>query len=79
MAVPKVQIRRSSVTGKIPTISQLDLGELAINTFDGTVFLKKNINGTESVVEVGVASRNIDGGVPFSVYGGIESIDGGGI
>ena len=79
MAAPKVQIRRSSVAGKIPTTAQLDLGELAINTFDRTVYLKKNIDGTESVVEVGVASRNIDGGVPFSVYGGIEIIDGGGI
>jgi hypothetical protein len=79
MAAPKVQIRRSSVAGKIPTTAQLDLGELAINTFDGTVYLKKNIDGTESVVEVGVASRNIDGGVPFSVYGGIQSIDGGGV
>ena len=79
MAAPKVQIRRSSVAGKIPTTAQLDLGELAINTFDGAVYLKRNIDGTESVVEVGVSSRNIDGGVPFSVYGGIESIDGGDI
>jgi hypothetical protein len=79
MAAPKIQIRRSSVAGKIPTTAQLSLGELAVNTYDGTVYLKKSTDGVESVVEVGVASRNIDGGVPFSVYGGIQSIDGGGV
>jgi phage-related tail fiber protein len=45
-------LKRSSVPGKKPSTEQLGLGELAINTADGKVFLKKN-DGTESVVEVG--------------------------
>lgn len=79
MADPKVQIRRSSVANKIPTTTQLSLGELAVNTYDGALYMKKSVDGIESVIEVGVASRNIDGGVPSSVYGGIDPIDGGGI
>lgn len=53
----KVLIRRSTVPGKVPTTAQIDLGELAINTRDGKLFLKKdNGNGTFSMVEVGSPS-----------------------
>ena len=44
---------RSSVQGRTPTTSQLELGELAINTTDGKVFIKKSSSGTESIVEIG--------------------------
>tara|TARA_B100000925_G_C21945545_1_gene446582 strand:- start:63 stop:392 length:330 start_codon:yes stop_codon:yes gene_type:complete len=44
---------RSSVQGRTPTTSQLELGELAINTTDGKVFIKKSVSGTESIVEIG--------------------------
>lgn len=47
-----IKLKRSSVSGNVPTPEQLDLGEVAINTFDGKVFIKKD-NGTTSVVEVG--------------------------
>lgn len=52
MAKPPIRIKRSAVSGAIPTTAQLALGELAINTADGKVFLKKD-DGTESIVEVG--------------------------
>ena len=48
-----IRLRRSATAGNIPTTSQLDLGELALNTFDGKLYLKKSVNGTESVVEIG--------------------------
>jgi cytoskeletal protein CcmA (bactofilin family) len=48
-----IKLRRSATAGAIPTTSNLDLGELAINTYDGKLFLKKNISGTESIVEIG--------------------------
>jgi hypothetical protein len=48
----KVQIKRSSVPSKVPTTADLDLGELAINTYDGKVFLKKSVAGTESIVDL---------------------------
>lgn len=44
---------RSSVQGRTPTTAQLELGELAINTTDGKLFIKKSVSGTETVVEVG--------------------------
>jgi trimeric autotransporter adhesin len=48
----QIKIKRSSEQGKVPVVGNLELGELAINTFDGKLFLKKD-NGTESIVEVG--------------------------
>lgn len=50
------RLKRSSVAGKIPTTSQLELGEVAINTYDGLMFIKKNVNGTESIVQIGEQS-----------------------
>lgn len=44
--------KQSSVAGKAPTTTDLALGELAINTTDGKVYMKKNVSGTESIVEV---------------------------
>lgn len=42
--------KRSSTTGVVPSATEIDLGEMAVNTADGKVFIKKT-NGT--VVEVG--------------------------
>lgn len=53
-----VQLKRSAVPGAIPTVGQLALGELAINTTDGKVYIKKNVSGTESVIEVGAATQS---------------------
>jgi len=55
-----ILIKRSSVSGKAPTTAQLSLGELALNTYDGKVYLKKNVLGTESVVEVGATTLTGD-------------------
>ncbi len=46
-----VQLKRSAVAGKIPTTSDLALGELALNTYDGRIFFKKD-PGTPSVITV---------------------------
>jgi len=46
-----VKIKRSSVASKVPTTSDLELGELALNTYDGKLFTKKD-DGTASVVEL---------------------------
>jgi hypothetical protein len=48
-----IKLRRSGTSGNVPTTSQLDLGELAINTYDGKLYLKKNVAGTETIVDVG--------------------------
>lgn len=52
-----VKIKRSSVEGKNPTTSDLELGELALNTYDGNLFFKKNVLGAEEVV----STATVDG------------------
>ena len=67
-----IQLRRSAVQGAVPTTAQLQLGELAINTYDGKLYLKKN-NGTESIVEIGAgggASISIGDTAPASPING---------
>lgn len=46
-----IKLKQSNVAGKVPQLSDLVLGELAINTYDGRVFLKRN-NGTEALLEL---------------------------
>ena len=46
-----IKLKRSAVAGRVPTTSQLELGELAINTADGKIYIKQDLNGTESIVE----------------------------
>ena len=45
-----IKIRRSATAGKTPTTTDLALGELAINTYDGKLFLKKSVSNVESIV-----------------------------
>ena len=48
-----IKLRRSATAGATPTTSQLELGEVAINTYDGKMYIKKSVGGTESIVELG--------------------------
>ena len=45
-------LKRSATPGKVPTTGQLALGEIAINTYDGLLYIKKD-DGTPSVVQIG--------------------------
>ena len=45
-----IKLKRSAVAGKIPTTSNLELGEIALNTHDGKLYIKKDVSGTESIV-----------------------------
>jgi hypothetical protein len=58
MAV-KIELKRSAVPGKTPTTSSLELGELAINTYDGKLFLKQDVSGTESIIEIASTSGSV--------------------
>ena len=46
-----IKFKRSAVSGKVPAITDIDLGELAINTYDGKLFIKKD-DGTQSIVDI---------------------------
>ena len=42
MTQPIIKIKRSSVKGKKPTTTDLNLGELALNTFDAEIYTKRD-------------------------------------
>lgn len=46
-----VRLKRSAVANKVPLTTDLDLGELAVNTNDGNLFFKRD-SGTQSIVTV---------------------------
>ena len=47
----KIRHKRSSVAGKQPIVSQLESGELAINTADGKVFLLRDDNTVQDITK----------------------------
>ena len=49
MANPKIKFKRSAVEGKRPDINSLELGELALNTYDGRLFLKRDTSGAAGI------------------------------
>jgi len=50
------QIRPIGVSGSIPSVNQLALGDIAINTYDGKAYLKKAVGNTQTVLEIGGGS-----------------------
>ena len=58
MSVNQLKLKRSAVAGRYPTTSSLALGELAINTVEGKVFLKKD-DGVQTIVEIATTSGSI--------------------
>ena len=46
-----IKNKRSSINGKIPTIEQLEFGEIAVNTHDGKIFLKTEVDAEQIVVQ----------------------------
>ena len=49
MATPIIKFKRSAVEGKRPDINSMILGELAINTYDGRIFLRRDTSGASGV------------------------------
>jgi hypothetical protein len=66
-----IKLKRTAVQGKIPTTSNLELGELALNTYDGRIFFEKN-DGSPSIQEIlttnttNSGSLNLDGALTAS-------------
>jgi hypothetical protein len=61
---PAILIKRSLVEGKVPTIEQLGLGELAVNHYDGKLFIRQDTQGVG--IGTTVISIGNDGG--FTVF-----------
>ena len=70
-----INLKYSSVASKVPQTTDLVLGELAINTADGIIYLKDNSNNIISVkrqrsdAEVKTAyENNSDTNIYFSLF-----------
>ena len=48
--MPKVITKKSTVAGKVPLSSDLDIGELAVNTADKKLYTK---HSNDAVVQIG--------------------------
>ncbi len=62
MADPIIRVKRSTVQGKIPTNEQLGLGEIAINHYDGKVFIRQDTGGVgvgTTVISIGNSSSGL--------------------
>ena len=62
-----IKLKRSGTSGAAPTTSQLALGEVAINTYDGKLYIKKD-DGTESIVEIGAGGSGSGLSSSFTLY-----------
>ena len=65
-----VKLKRTSVQGRIPSIANLELGELAINTHDGRIFFEKD-DGTLSIQEI--LTTNSQNSGSFNLTGAISA------
>ena len=72
-----IRLKRSTVQGSKPTTTDLTAGELAINVYDGKVFLRKS--GSEDVVQELVTNNyvgdvNVQGTISASFFEGDGSL-----
>ena len=67
-----IRMKRSGTAGKVPTILQLDLGELAVNTHDGRLFLKRD-DGSEAIVELVNTGRVLIAGTGLTGGGSLAA------
>lgn len=67
-----IKVKRSAVPGKIPQVGDLQLGEFALNTYDGKLFAKKNVNGVESIVEFGETTAGV---ITFNTRSGAVTLN----
>jgi len=57
MAAPIIKIKRSAVPGKKPTVSDLPLGELGLNTYDAELFVRRERSGIGTdIISVGAGA-----------------------
>jgi len=62
-----IKIKRSAVSGKKPQLADLQVGELALNTYDGSLFIKRDTGG------VGIATT-VSNITPWTENFGASSI-----
>lgn len=75
MSTPIIRFKRSSVPGKKPSVSQLPLGELALNTSDGQIYIAREVAGLGTdIVSVGSGVTFFRNNVEFAGISTFPSI-----
>ena len=86
-----IKIKQSAVPARVPTTSDLALGELGINTYDGKLYTRRD-SGTASIIEIGASSAatalpvtlfsgsvvNVaisNGSLPVLLFGGVTTVN----
>ena len=62
MAENKIRLKRTDTATRVPSLSDLTLGELAINTYDGKLFFLKN-DGSDSIETIVTTNAEITGSI----------------
>ena len=73
MATP-IRLKRSAVEGRVPSVSDLQLGELALNFYDGKLYVKQKQGEEETIVEIGANVSSVNATSGISTIGG-EKLD----
>jgi hypothetical protein len=68
-----VQLKRSALSGKVPGTGSLNLGELAVNTYDGKIYFKKS-GSIESVESVLTTNSIVTGSIRLEGTGSFSSL-----
>jgi hypothetical protein len=68
-----VQLKRSALSGKVPDTGSLNLGELAVNTYDGKIYFKKS-GSIESVESVLTTNSVVTGSIRLEGTGSFGSL-----
>jgi hypothetical protein len=61
-------LKRSATSGKVPTTSSLSVGELAINTYDGKIFLNRS-GSSNSIQEIITTNATNTGSITLTQTG----------
>ena len=69
-----IRLKRSAEPKKVPSFEQLELGEVAVNTYDGKMFLKREQNGEMEIREFG--ARDVADNVFYVTLNGSNENDG---
>ena len=69
-----IRLKRSAEPKKVPSLEQLELGEVAVNTYDGKMFLKREQDGEMQIREFG--ARDAADNVFYVTMNGSNENDG---
>jgi predicted acyltransferase (DUF342 family) len=66
-------LKRSALPGKVPTTTSLNVGEIAVNTYDGKLFIKRS-GSFESIEEVITTNTTNTGSITLTQTGSFGEI-----